>query len=84
MLIKVKNANPDLIYMISYVMDASLIMRQSMELDINPKLFVGGGAGFTLPEFYQNAGKAAEGCFFGRPLGSHPAFSGGQGVFCQL
>jgi branched-chain amino acid transport system substrate-binding protein len=34
-----------------------------MELDINPKLFVGGGAGFTLPEFYQNAGKAAEGVF---------------------
>ncbi len=63
LLIKVKNGNPDLVYMISYVMDASLIMRQSMELDINPKLFVGGGAGFTLPEFYQNAGKAAEGVF---------------------
>lgn len=63
MLIKVKNAKPDLIYMISYVMDASLIMRQSMELDINPKLFVGGGAGFTLPEFHQNAGKASEGVF---------------------
>jgi branched-chain amino acid transport system substrate-binding protein len=63
LLIKVKNANPDLIYMISYVMDASLIMRQAMELDINPKMFVGGGAGFTLPEFYQNAGKAAEGVF---------------------
>ena len=63
LLVKVKNANPDLIYMISYVMDASLIMRQSMELDINPKMFVGGGAGFTLPEFYQNAGKAAEGVF---------------------
>ncbi len=63
LLIKVKNANPDLVYMISYVMDASLIMRQSMELDINPKMFVGGGAGFTLPDFYQNAGKAAEGVF---------------------
>jgi branched-chain amino acid transport system substrate-binding protein len=63
LLIKVKNAKPDLIYMISYVMDASLIMRQSMELDINPKLFVGGGAGFTLPEFQQNTGKASEGVF---------------------
>ncbi len=63
LLIKVKNGNPDLVYMISYVMDASLIMRQSMELDINPKMFVGGGAGFTLPDFYQNAGKAAEGVF---------------------
>ena len=63
LLIKVKNAKPDLIYMISYVMDASLLMRQAMELDINPRLFVGGGAGFTLPEFYQNTGKTAEGVF---------------------
>ncbi len=63
LLIKVKNANPDLIYMISYVMDASLLMRQSMELDINPKLFIGGAAGFTMPEFLQNTGKAAEGVF---------------------
>jgi branched-chain amino acid transport system substrate-binding protein len=63
LLIKVKSANPDLIYMISYIMDASLLIRQSMELDLNPKLFMGGGAGFTLPEFYQNAGKSAEGVF---------------------
>ncbi|MBI5602959.1 MAG: ABC transporter substrate-binding protein [Deltaproteobacteria bacterium] len=63
LLIKVKNANPDLVYMISYIMDASLLVRQSMELDINPKLFVGGAAGFTLPEFYQNAGKATDGVF---------------------
>jgi branched-chain amino acid transport system substrate-binding protein len=63
LLLKVKTANPELVYMISYIMDASLLMRQSMELDINPKLFVGGAAGFTLPEFFQNAGKAAEGVF---------------------
>jgi branched-chain amino acid transport system substrate-binding protein len=60
---KVQNAKPDLVYMISYVLDASIIMRQFMELDINPRLFLGGGAGFTLPEFYQNVGKAAEGVF---------------------
>ncbi|MFZ5587116.1 MAG: ABC transporter substrate-binding protein [Thermodesulfobacteriota bacterium] len=60
LLVKVKAANPDLIYMVSYVMDAGLLMRQSKELDINPKLFVGGGAGFTLPEFVKNAGPAAE------------------------
>lgn len=62
-LVKVKEKNPDLIYMISYVMDASLLMRQSMELRIKPKLFVGGAAGFTLPEFPKNAGKAAEKVF---------------------
>jgi branched-chain amino acid transport system substrate-binding protein len=63
LLVKTKAAKPDLIYMISYVMDAALLMRQSMELDINPKLFVGGAAGFTLPEFAKNAGAAAENVF---------------------
>lgn len=60
LLIKVKSVNPDFVYMISYVMDAALLMRQSKELNLNPKLFVGGGAGFTLPEFAKNAGEAAE------------------------
>jgi branched-chain amino acid transport system substrate-binding protein len=59
-LVKIKAAQPDFVYMISYVMDASLLMRQSKELDFNPKLFVGGAAGFTLPEFSANAGEAAE------------------------
>lgn len=63
LLVKVKQANPDLVYMISYLMDASLLMNQSKELRITPKLFVGGAAGFTLPEFRQNAGKASEGVF---------------------
>jgi branched-chain amino acid transport system substrate-binding protein len=57
---KVKSLRPDVIYMVSYLMDASLLMRQSKELDINPKAFIGGAAGFTLPEFLQNAGDASE------------------------
>ncbi|HQN18139.1 MAG TPA: ABC transporter substrate-binding protein [Syntrophobacteraceae bacterium] len=60
LLIKVKQANPDLVYMISYIMDASLLMNQSRELRLNPKAFVGGAAGFTLPEFPKNAGKASD------------------------
>lgn len=60
LLTKVKAMNPDLVYMVSYVMDAALMMRQAKELDFNAKLFIGGGAGFTLPEFQKNAGDAAE------------------------
>ncbi len=63
LLTRVKALNPDLVYMVSYVMDAALLMRQSKELDINPRLFVGGGAGFTLPEFYENAKDAASDVF---------------------
>ena len=60
LLVKVKAKNPDIVYMISYIMDASLLMRQAKELNMNPKLFVGGAAGFTLPEFKKNAGDACE------------------------
>ncbi|MDY6953119.1 MAG: ABC transporter substrate-binding protein, partial [Thermodesulfobacteriota bacterium] len=60
LLVKVKAKKPDLLYMISYVMDASLLMRQAKELNLNPKLFVGGAAGFTLPEFQKNAGDASD------------------------
>ncbi len=57
---KVKQANPDVIYMVSYVMDASLLMKQIKELRIDSKLFAGGAAGFALPEFVDNAKDAAE------------------------
>jgi branched-chain amino acid transport system substrate-binding protein len=60
LLVTVKQRNPDIVYMVSYLMDAALLMRQSRELKLTPKLFIGGGAGFTLPEFPQNAGVAAE------------------------
>jgi branched-chain amino acid transport system substrate-binding protein len=59
-LVKVKEKNPDIVYMISYVMDAALIMKQAKEIKLTPKMFVGGGAGFTLPEFRQNAGVAGD------------------------
>jgi len=60
LLSKVKAANPDVIYMISYVMDASLLMRQIKELRIDAKLFAGGAAGFAIPEFIDNAKDASE------------------------
>lgn len=59
-LIRIKQLNPDIVYMVSYIMDASLLMRQSRELRLTPKMFIGGAAGFTLPEFVQNAGVASE------------------------
>jgi branched-chain amino acid transport system substrate-binding protein len=60
---KVKSLRPEIVYMVSYLMDASLLMRQSRELDINPQAFIGGGAGHTLPEFLQNAAEASEYCY---------------------
>ncbi|MEN6317368.1 MAG: ABC transporter substrate-binding protein [Syntrophaceae bacterium] len=59
-LIRAKQLNPDVIYMVSYIMDASLLMKQAKELKLTPKMFIGGAAGFTMPEFKKNAGVASE------------------------
>lgn len=57
---KVKAARPDVIYMVSYVMDAALLMRQIKELRIDSNLYAGGAAGFAIPEFIQNAKEASD------------------------
>jgi branched-chain amino acid transport system substrate-binding protein len=59
-LVSVKKFNPDVIYMVSYIMDASLLMKQAKELKLTPKMFIGGAAGFTMPEFRKNAADASE------------------------
>lgn len=50
-LTKIKAKNPDLVFMVSYVADAILLMRQSREVGLQPKAFLGGGAGFTTVDF---------------------------------
>ena len=50
-LTKVKEANPDLVFMVSYVADAILLMRQSRELGLSPMAFLGAGAGFSVVQF---------------------------------
>ena len=50
-LAKVKGQNPDLVVMVSYVVDAITLMRQSKEIGLAPKAFLGGGAGFTTAQF---------------------------------
>lgn len=57
---KVKRLNPDLFYAIAYVTDAALLAKQCKEIDFRPKLFVGGGGGFSSPTFPQAAGDAAD------------------------
>ncbi len=50
-LTKVKSLNPDLVFMVSYVVDAILLMRQAREVGLKPQAFLGGGAGFTTTQF---------------------------------
>ncbi len=62
-LLKVKRAKPEVVYMASYLMDANLLTTQARALSWQPKAYVGGGAGFTLPEYYKLTGRDAEGVF---------------------
>ena len=60
LLLRVKAASPDVIYMVSYAADAALLMKQIKELKIYAKLFAGNAAGFAIPEFIDWARDAAE------------------------
>ena len=59
---RVKQANPDVIYFCSYLLDATTLMRQSQEVDLNPKYYTSAGTGFAAAEFPtdKGAGKNAE------------------------
>jgi branched-chain amino acid transport system substrate-binding protein len=50
-LTKIKAEKPDLVFMVSYVADAILLMRQSREIGLDPQAFLGAGAGFANEQF---------------------------------
>jgi len=60
---RVKSKNPDAIYFASYLLDAGTLMRQSEQLNLNPKYYTSAGTGFAAAEFpspEKGAGKFAE------------------------
>lgn len=76
---KVKAANPDVVFMQSYLNDAILIATTFRQLDFNPKAFVALGGGYLEPDFIKSAGKASEfflaGSGFQRDLSNPPGLS---------
>jgi len=60
---RVKGKNPDVIYFASYLLDASTLMRQAEQVNLNPKYYTSAGTGFAAAEFPtqdKGAGKYAE------------------------
>lgn len=51
---------PDLVYIISRIDDGVLILRQSRELRLNPKLFIGNPSTFIQAEFREQAGEDSD------------------------
>ncbi|HZZ84130.1 MAG TPA: ABC transporter substrate-binding protein [Anaeromyxobacteraceae bacterium] len=50
-LTRVRALKPDLIFMVSYIADAILLMRQAQEIGVQPQAFLGAGGGFNLAQF---------------------------------
>jgi branched-chain amino acid transport system substrate-binding protein len=59
---RVKGAAPEVIYFCSYLLDATTLMRQAQEIDLNPRYYTSAGTGFATVEFptSKGAGKNAE------------------------
>lgn len=58
-----KKKNPDGIIMISYIEDAINLLKQCKEKEINPKIYIGAGAGFSLKKFVDILGEDANNIF---------------------
>jgi branched-chain amino acid transport system substrate-binding protein len=56
---KVKNANPDVVLLVSYTKDATLLTKAFVQQKVQPKAFVATSGGYADPEYIKNAGDAA-------------------------
>ncbi len=59
---KVRASGAEILFPVSYLTDAILIIKTLKEQGVNVVL-IGGGAGYLMPEFYQGLGRLAEGVF---------------------
>jgi branched-chain amino acid transport system substrate-binding protein len=59
---RVKDKDPEVVYYASYLLDATTLMRQTAQIELNPKFLTAAGTGFSAAEFptAKGAGKYAE------------------------
>jgi branched-chain amino acid transport system substrate-binding protein len=73
---------PDVIYMISYLEDAVMLVQQIRDLKFK-SLLIGGAGGFTLKEFVQKAGQSANYLLTVSLWSEHVLYSGAKEYFTQ-
>ncbi len=73
---------PDVIYMISYLEDAVMLVKQIRELKLK-SLLCGGAGGFTLEEFVQRAGKSANHLLTVSLWSEHVQYTGARAYYTQ-
>ena len=59
---RVKAVHPEVVYFASYLLDATTLMRQAEQVELDPRFFTAAGTGFSAAEFptEKGAGKYAE------------------------
>lgn len=60
-LLNIRQAEPDVLIVVSYINDAILISRQMNELGVDVPVFIGSGGGHTMTDFQEAVGDQAEG-----------------------
>ena len=73
---------PDVIYMISYLEDAVMLVQQIRDIKLN-SLLIGGAGGFTLEEFVQKAGNSANYLLTVSLWSEHVMYSGAKEYYTQ-
>jgi branched-chain amino acid transport system substrate-binding protein len=53
---RVKAKNPDVVYMASYLLDATTLMRESEQVNFDPKYYTSAGTGFAVADFPTDKG----------------------------
>lgn len=61
LVLRLKNVAPDVIFAVGYINDATLFWNQAHQYGLSVKALVGGGAGYTDPQFAVVEGKNADG-----------------------
>ena len=59
LVMRLKNAKPDVVFAVSYAPDGLLLWRTFKELDFSPKVFIGGGAIYGMVVWGETFGKEA-------------------------
>ncbi|MHB1651266.1 MAG: ABC transporter substrate-binding protein [Desulfitobacteriaceae bacterium] len=67
LIMKLKDAKPDIVIAVSYINDAILFWKQARDLDFNPKVFMGMGSGHSNVAFAQARGHDTNGVMVSTP-----------------
>jgi branched-chain amino acid transport system substrate-binding protein len=67
LLLRIKDSQPDILLLTSYLTDGILLAKQTKEVGLRPKYISGTGAGHSMQDIYDKSGKAVDKYFSSGP-----------------